>query len=260
MYRIYTDGACSANGRPDARASYAYVFPDHLQESYAEPLGEDESQTNQMAELLAIYHGSEKAKKRGATSLTIYTDSKYAKDCLCTWYAGWIRKGWKTAEGKPVVHRAILEKIMDVLKSFNSFTITHVPAHTGGSDENSRWNHIADRMAVKALDEKRAISYADLTEPVTPVKAVDLETPPIPGCPLRVMGPPVPEVDLMQYMRTHVDELYKEDPETVSTVFITMLKKMMTKKGFEIEKQTIHKRAMYRLTQKTPCKIQEDAN
>lgn len=258
MYRIYTDGACSANGRPGARASYAYVFPDHLQESYAEPLPSDESQTNQMAELLAIYHGAAKAKLRGAKNLTIYTDSLYSKNCICTWYASWVRKGWKTSEGKPVVHRDVIEKIVDVLKSFENYAIVHVPAHTGGSDEHSKWNHIADRLAVKALDVNGPITYESLADPPAPATTVlSTETSPLANCPLRLMGPPIAEAELIKYMRDNIEDLYKEDPETISSVFLTMIKKVLTKKGYDVEKQTIHKRAMYRLTQKTAVKIQE---
>ena len=259
MYRIYTDGACASNGRPNAKASYSYVFPDHLQESYAEPLAEDDSQTNQTAELLAIYHGAAKAKGRGATNLTIHTDSMYSKNCICTWYAGWVRKGWKTSDGKLVVHRVVIEKIVEVLKTFDSYTIVHVPAHTGGDDEKSKWNDVADRMAVKALDTNGPVHYADLFDgPPAPVLASETETPPLPDCPLKLMGPPVPEGELIKYMRDHIEELYAQETDTVSSVLVTMLKKLLTKKGFEIEKQTIHKRTVYRLTQKSPFKVQED--
>ena len=43
--RIYTDGACSHNGKPGAKAGYAVWFPDHKQLSMSERLPETEPQT-----------------------------------------------------------------------------------------------------------------------------------------------------------------------------------------------------------------------
>jgi ribonuclease HI len=254
MYRVYTDGACQSNGRAGARGSYAYVFPDAPSESYAEPLPAEEQQTNNTAELIAIYHGAAKAKRMGATSIHLYTDSEYARNCICVWSAGWIRKGWKTSDGKPVKHREVLEKILDVLKGFDSWTITHVPAHTGGTDEHSKWNDVADRMAVRALETKSPVRNTDLAPAPPPLR--DGETPPLPDCPLRLMGPPVSEDDLADYARTHMATLLAEDAETVRSGLVQILRKVLMKKGLDVDKQVVHKRTVYRLTQKTPLNIQ----
>ena len=256
MYRVYTDGACSSNGRAGARASYAYVFPDALPESFAEPLPAEEQQTNNTGELIAIYHSLAKAKRVGAKSIQVFTDSEYARNCICVWSAGWIRKGWKTTDGKPVKHRELLEKILDTLKSFDSWSITHVAAHTGKTDEHSKWNDVADRMAVKALETKGPVRIGDLELPKQTEESV--ERPPLPGCPLRLMGPPVSEEDLATYAQSHLADLLAEDPATVRSTLALMVKKLLTKKGLEVDKQTVHKRTVYRLTQKIPFSIQSE--
>jgi ribonuclease HI len=255
MYRVYTDGACESNGRAGARASYAYVFPDAIQESYAEPLPAEEQQTNNTGELIAIYHALAKAKRLGATSVQVYTDSEYARNCICVWSPGWIRKGWKTTDGKPVKHRELLEKILDTVKTFDSYSIIHVPAHTGGSDEHSKWNDAADRLAVKALELQRSVRIGDLDPPKQTETTVG--RPPLPECPLRLMGPPVSEDDLATYAREHLAELLAEDAGIVKTGLALIVKKLLTKKGLDVDKQTIHRRTVYRLTQKTPFSIQQ---
>jgi ribonuclease HI len=249
MQRLYTDGACSSNGKRDAKASYAYVFPDNLSESYAEPLGAEETQTNNMAELLAIYHGLQKAKRRGATSVTLYSDSEYAINCITKWSPGWIRNGWKTSAGKPVTHREILEKILETLKSFEAYTITHVPAHTGGTDEHSKWNDVADRMAVKALEVGGPVSYGDLAEAPPPPPPTDV--PLLRDCPLKIMGPPVSELELVTYIQNHIPDLLAEDEAIVRTGLITIMKRLLSKRNLDLDKQTVHKRTVYRLTNKT---------
>jgi ribonuclease HI len=256
MYRVYTDGACTSNGRAGAKASYAYVFPDALQESYAEPLPAEEQQTNNTGELIAIYHSLARAKRLGAVSVQVYTDSDYARNCICVWSAGWIRKGWKTTDGKPVKHRDLLEKILDLLKTFESWTITHVPAHTGGTDEHSKWNDVADRLAVKALETKGPVRIGDLELPKQTEDSAS--RPPLPGCPLRLMGPPVSEDELATYAQTHMADLLADDAGIVRAGLALIVKKLLAKKGFEMDKQTVHKRTVYRLTQKTPFSIQPE--
>lgn len=256
MYRVYTDGACESNGRAGAKASYAYVFPDALQESYAEPLPAEEQQTNNTGELIAIYYALAKAKRMGAKSVQVFTDSEYARNCICVWSAGWIRKGWKTTDGKPVKHRELLERILDTLKFFDSYTITHVRAHTGGSDEHSKWNDVADRLAVKALELKRPVTVGDLDPPKQTEETV--ERPPLPDCPLRLMGPPASEDDLAAYAQTHMSDLLADDAAIVKAGLALIVKKLLTKKGLDVDKQTVHKRTVYRLTQKTPFSIQPE--
>ena len=249
MYRIYTDGACKNNGRAGASASYAYVFPDHPAESHAERLSTTESQTNQTAELLSIKYALEKAKRKGAKTVTLFTDSEYSRNCICVWSTGWIKNGWKSSTGKPVVHRTIIEQILELLKSFESYTITHVPAHTGGSDEHSRWNDVADRMAVRALEQDAPVKYEDLAPVRNPIPASQ-RPPPVEGCPLVLMGGPVGEDQLMTYMRNNIDKLYAANTKAVQAGLLSALKKIYSDAGYEIEKQTVHKRAVYRIAEK----------
>lgn len=256
MYRVYTDGACSSNGRAGARASYAYTFPDSPAESYAEPLPAEEQQTNNTAELVAIYHALGKAKRLGARSVHLYTDSEYARNCICEFSKKWIRNGWKTTTGKTPAHAELVQKILELLKGFESWTITHVPAHSGKTDEHSKWNDVADRLAVKALEVSGPVSITDLADP--PARSESLETPPLANCPLRLMGPPVNEDELAQYAKAHMAELCADDEDIVNSGLVQIVRKLLAKKGFDVDKQTVHKRVVYRLTQKAPVRINDE--
>lgn len=256
MYRIYTDGACKHNGRAGASASYAYVLPDNPDESHAERVPPEQSQTNNTAELLAIKYALEKAKRRGARTIQLYTDSEFARSCICVWpQTKWIKNGWKTDTGKPVVHRTIIESILELLKSFESYTITHVRAHTGGSDEHSRWNDVADRMAVKALEQPEPVKYVDLA-PARDPTPVSERPPPVEGCPLTLMGGLVGEDQLMTYMRNNIDKLYAANTKAVQAGLLSALKKIYSDAGYEVEKQTVHKRAVYKVIQKSHLTVE----
>ena len=229
---VYTDGACTYNGQKDARASYAYYFPEHKEHSSASRVPEDQPQTNNRGELLAILEAVKKAQQvfpANDVQLHIYSDSQYCKNCLTIWYPNWVAKGWKTTTGSPVINRDLIENIMDRFIQFDSYTITYVRAHTGGSDELSKNNHIVDRMAVEVLEPK--------AEPVERAKKV--------SGPLQLMGPPVSENELVSWIRENQDKLNQTD---LKNALLSAYTRTMRKNGYSVEKQKLHRTNSYRLT------------
>ena len=73
---VFTDGACTNNGKAGAKASWACWFPDHPNISKAERVPETEPQTNQRGELMAIAKAVEiiKANFPFDTEIQIYSD------------------------------------------------------------------------------------------------------------------------------------------------------------------------------------------
>lgn len=233
---VYTDGACSKNGKKDAKASWAFYFPEHKSISKADRVPEDQTQTNQRGELMAISEAvkaAEIAFPLDETDLKIHTDSMYSKNCLTNWLPSWVRNNWKTSQGGDVIHRDIIEDTANRLSRFKSFNITYVKAHTGGSDEESRNNHIVDRMASKVIkpeeDIKEIVSNGE--------EAID-------GCPLKLMGAPVSEKELVTWCLSNVDKL---DEGFLNSALISAFSKTIKKKGFEVEKQRLHRTVMFRL-------------
>jgi len=235
---VYTDGACTNNGFKGARAAYAYYFPAHNVLSDAGRIPDDEPQTNNRGELSAILHGVNKALTSFTPSdvaLHIFTDSDYSKNCLTKWVMGWMRNGWKTAGGKPVSNRDLIEEISGKLVMFESYCITWVKAHTGGDDEHSKYNHIVDQMAVEVLEGPK-----EKPTPI-PVKEID-------GCPLQMMGPPVSDTDLVKWCLDNTDKL---DQEALNTAILSALSKTFVKNGTEMVKQKLHRTTQYRLIAST---------
>ena len=69
---IWTDGACVSNGKPNARAAWAFVSG----ETEKSGLVKGPKQTNNVAEGLAIFYAIEWAAENNHKKIKIYTDSQ----------------------------------------------------------------------------------------------------------------------------------------------------------------------------------------
>lgn len=151
---IFCDGACTNNGRRGARAGYgiAVFLNDAEIAATSRPLGTEEAQTNQRAELRGLETAVAAATRTSAPICRIYTDSEYAINCLTRWGPVWARSGWRKADGGPVLHRDIIEPLLETWRSLRGkATLSHVRAHTGRSDALSRGNARADELARESL-------------------------------------------------------------------------------------------------------------
>jgi ribonuclease HI len=237
MIRVFTDGACRANGKANAEAGYAGYFPDNKEWSFATKMPESEMQTNQRAELKAIHDSVdiifEKCGSPADTSVQIYTDSMYSKNCLTTWLPGWMRNKWRTAEGTDVKHRDLIEHLALRLTKFKDYTITYVKAHTGKADELSVNNDIVDKMAVSVLMEKVDVKVISRTEGIFPDLA------------LSIMGPPIEEAKIIEWCKTHLDLL---DKQALKVGLFGAFQKTVKKNGCETVVQKIGTTRVVRLT------------
>jgi ribonuclease HI len=76
--------------------------------------------------------------------ITLYTDSEYLINCVTKWVKSWKKKGWKKADGKPVLNQDLLE-ILDELNS-RQVRWQHVRGHAGNIG-NERCDQIARAYA-----------------------------------------------------------------------------------------------------------------
>lgn len=255
MLSIYTDGSSINNGRKNSRGAYAAVYPDSPEFSFGRPLAPEGSQTNQTAELTGILEGIRGLKTQRSVSgmvVRICTDSEYSINCLTKWVSGWRKKDWKTSEGKPVVHRVILEDILKELEGLGGHQFVHVKAHTGGDDTDSKWNDCADQLANKAAGEGKEVRMSDLTEKVVRVgTSVDNV---LSGIPLKIMGAPLSETDLVKAILANTGSL---DVKFLTTALISALKKTLNAKAYDLEKSKVHGAVAYRLVEKTHLTIEK---
>lgn len=92
---IYTDGACKGNPGVGGWGAIL-LYGDHEKEIF----GGELQTTNNRMELLAVIRALE-ALKRGCRA-RVHTDSRYVHDGISQWLPNWKRRGWRTADNKPV--------------------------------------------------------------------------------------------------------------------------------------------------------------
>jgi ribonuclease HI len=231
--RVFTDGACSHNGRPGAKAGYAIWFPDHADLSEAARLSDKEPQTNQRAELTAIARSVVILDEKGFhdVDIVLYTDSDYSINCLTKWIPGWISRGWKTSAGGDVLHRDLIEETSKRLSKFKSHRFIHVRAHTGGTDDLSKNNDVVDRMARGTIDD---------TVKDVPVAATDAL---FEGCPLQLMGSPVSQASILTWMKANLASL---DQSVIDKHLFKAFTELCKDKEVTLTKQTIQKQPVIR--------------
>jgi ribonuclease HI len=167
--RVFTDGACSSNGKKSARSGCGIYFENdgdnreysHTLESAKRICGitEDMKHTNNTGELLAILCALVLAAKKPAKcELTVYSDSMYCINCITLWLKKWKATDWKTAAGAPVKNKTLIQAIDAKKSEFKSVIFLYVPAHREApldktSEQYRLWfgNDVADKLATQAV-------------------------------------------------------------------------------------------------------------
>jgi len=147
---IYTDGACSNNGKPDARAGFGVYFGKNDERNVSESF--TGLQTNNRAELLAIIKALTilRTEIEQGQKINIYTDSSYAIRCCTTYGEKMFKKGWKN-KGKDIPNTKMVKVAYNFCKKYPNIKFIHVMAHTGLQDAHSIGNENADRLANLAI-------------------------------------------------------------------------------------------------------------
>jgi ribonuclease HI len=140
--QIWTDGACRGNPGPGGWGALLR-FGVHEKELHG---GEAETTNNRM-ELLAAIRALESLTRPCEVVLT--TDSEYLRRGITEWIDNWKRRGWMTANKKPVLNRDLWERL-DLAVAQHRIDWRWVRGHTG-HPENER----ADALANRAIDELR---------------------------------------------------------------------------------------------------------
>ena len=141
---IFTDGACAGNPGPGgwgALLRYRGVEK--------EISGAEAETTNNRMELMAAIAALEALTRPAEVVLT--TDSTYVRDGITSWIHNWKRKGWKTANKKPVKNQDLWRRLDDAL-SRHRVEWLWVKGHSG-HPENERVDQLA-RREIEALRER----------------------------------------------------------------------------------------------------------
>jgi ribonuclease HI len=138
---IFTDGACLGNPGP---GGYAAVVTIAGQEQVI--VGRDRSTTNNKMEMTAAIKALEAVPQD--LPIVIHSDSQYVIKGATEWLRGWKAKGWRKADGKPVLNQDLWMR-MDALIASRAITWKWVKGHAG-HPENERVDRLANWEAVRA--------------------------------------------------------------------------------------------------------------
>jgi len=143
---VYTDGSCLGNPGP---GGWAWAVPAGPYASGADP-----RTTNQRMEITAAL---EALRSLGGAvgdsgAIEVASDSTYVVNCFRNrWWQGWLRRGWRNSQGKPVANRDLWEPLLELALAPGSVvTFRWVKGHSG-----DRWNDVVDELATAAAASGR---------------------------------------------------------------------------------------------------------
>lgn len=131
---IYTDGACSGNPGPGGWGAIL-----RYGDKEKELSGGEADTTNNRMELMAAIEALNALKV--PCKVDLYTDSSYVKDGITKWIHNWKRKGWKTADNKPVKNVELWQALEAALQR-HEVELHWVKGHAG-HPENERADELA---------------------------------------------------------------------------------------------------------------------
>ncbi len=138
---IFTDGGSSPN--PGAGAWAALLRCNGIEKEISGYVAET---TNNRMELTAALEALRSLTKPAQVKL--HTDSQYLQKGMQTWIKGWVLRGWKTADKKPVLNADIWQALLSE-SNRHSIEWIWVRGHNGHV-ENER----VDALVRKAREAK----------------------------------------------------------------------------------------------------------
>ncbi|MBS0190443.1 MAG: ribonuclease HI [Phycisphaerales bacterium] len=138
---LYTDGACSGNPGP---GGWAFILKHPESGKQMEEAGAEALTTNNRMELMAVIRGLSALKS--SSEVDLYSDSQYVLNGLKEWMASWKKRGWRTADKKPVKNIDLWQEL-DALQARHTLRFHWIRGHNE-HPENER----CDQLAVAARE------------------------------------------------------------------------------------------------------------
>ena len=159
LLHIFTDGACSDNGKRTAKAGYGVHVYGKPEYDVSLRLLPNDQQTNNRAELYAIQTALDLIDRNGSdwlsqhTEIYIWSDSEYSIHSLTKWAKGWRSNNWKKKDGGLIQNIDIIRPIYDRLLRMPRVSLHHVRGHQESRRNEFPYNgnFRADTLATKSL-------------------------------------------------------------------------------------------------------------
>jgi ribonuclease HI len=144
VVRIYTDGACKGNPGP---GGWGALLETGGKER--ELFGGEAQTTNNRMELTAVIQALSALKRR--CQVQLHTDSKYVQQGITEWIHNWKKRGWRTADKKPVKNGDLWMALDDVAQQ-HDIEWLWVKGHAGHNG-NERADALANRGVESVLKD-----------------------------------------------------------------------------------------------------------
>lgn len=142
---MFTDGGCKGNPGPGGWGALL-----RFKGLEKELKGYEADTTNNRMELMAAISAFEALKCPCHAVIT--TDSQYVKNGITQWLPNWKKRGWKTANNKPVKNQDLWQRL-EAAMTGHQVEWCWVKGHSGHA-ENER----VDQLANEAIEELLAKS------------------------------------------------------------------------------------------------------
>lgn len=167
MVNVYVDGACSDNGKPNAKAGYGVYFGEN------DPRNENGvvvgKQSNNTGELTAFIRALEILKDNIEQNeiINIYIDSEYVIKCASSYGEKLENNNWKTSNDKVPPNLELIKKARSLFKNKVNIKLHYIRAHTNKDDIHSKGNSQADRLACLAIGVDPDAQIIKIQEEIT---------------------------------------------------------------------------------------------
>ena len=135
VVELFTDGACKGNPGPGGWGVVLRIGQ-HVKELY----GGEPATTNNRMELTAVIQGLSALTR--PCIVQVSTDSQYVQKGISNWIVDWKRRGWRTADRKPVKNIDLWQRL-DALAAKHEIEWLWVKGHAG-HPENERADELAN--------------------------------------------------------------------------------------------------------------------
>ena len=136
VVEIWTDGACKGNPGPGGWGALM-TYGGHEKELF----GGATNTTNNRMELQAVIEALATLKRR--CRVVVHTDSQYVRGGITEWLPNWVRRGWRTADNKPVKNADLWRRLAE-LAAQHDVEWRWVRGHAG-IEGNERADALANR-------------------------------------------------------------------------------------------------------------------
>mgnify|MGYP006153696999 FL=1 len=149
LVEMYTDGA--AKGNP-GKGGYGTIL--RYKGHERELSGGEAHTTNNRMELMAAIVGLEQLRE--PCTIVVYTDSEYLRQGITKWLFNWLKRGWRTADGKAVKNVDLWQRLQ-LAAAPHEIDWRWVKGHSGHI-ENERVDQLA-REAAEAKPQQADVGY-----------------------------------------------------------------------------------------------------